>query len=456
MSTNWFSGIQAASSGLNAARYGLGVVGQNMTNSATVGYTRQTVEQSEVDSSSISGIYTGKGTLDGVSVTATNRSTDAALDARTRSEHALSSLADTRASQLTSVESVFGEPSDSGLSAQLSTFWKDWGTVATATSNNSSSTTAARNVLLKDAGTAVSTLNSMSTSLGQLVSSTQQSLSGDVDAVNTAATQLATLNGAIAIGNATGASVNSLLDQRDQLLDTLSKASGAKVTLEPNGQATVALGGQTLVSGTVASQVTVDSSAGISVNGTAVTVPAGSMSAEITALTTTLPSYQSALDNVADTLSSTVNTVVTTGYDQHGNPGTAMFQGTGAAGITVAISDPAAVAASGTPGGTLDTSVANKLSQTALQNGSPDGVYTTLIGTVAAASAAATQSSTAQSSVTSYVDQLKTSMSGVSLDDEAANMLIYQQAFNASSRVLTAIDSMLDTLINHTGLVGSA
>ena len=454
MSTNWFSGIQSASSGLNAARYGLSVVGQNMTNSATVGYTRQTIQQSEVDSSSITGIHTGKGTLDGVSVTATNRSTDAALDARTRSEHALSSLADTRASQLTSVESVFGEPSDSGLSAQLSTFWKDWGTVATATS--SSSTTAARNVLLKDAGTAVSTLNSMSTSLGQLVSSTKQSLSGDVDAVNTAATQLATLNGAIAVGNATGASVNSLLDQRDQLLDTLSKAGGTTVTLEANGQATVSLGGQTLVSGTVASQVSVDNNAGVSVNGTAVTVPAGSMSAEITALTTTFPSYQSALDNVANTLSSTVNSAVTAGYDQHGNPGTAMFQGSGAAGITVAISDPSAVAVSATPGGTLDTSVANTLSQTSLQSGSPDSVYTTLVGTVAAASAAAKQSSTAQSSVTSYVDQLKTSMSGVSLDDEAANMLIYQQAFNASSRVLTAIDSMLDTLINHTGLVGSA
>ena len=52
------------------------------------------------------------------------------------------------------------------------------------------------------------------------------------------------------------------------------------------------------------------------------------------------------------------------------------------------------------------------------------------------------------------VDALHASVSGVSYDEEVSSMLTYQHAFTASSRVLTTIDQMLDTLINHTGVVG--
>ncbi|SHG26538.1 flagellar hook-associated protein 1 FlgK [Jatrophihabitans endophyticus] len=449
--SNWFAGIGLAGSGLEAARYGLTVVGQNMTNAATVGYTRQTVQQAAVDMGTVTAVQTGRGSLGGVTVTGTARSTDAVLDARVRSEHALGQLADTSASQLVSAESIFGEPSDSGLAAQLDSFWKAWGPVASATTDASAAST--RTVLLRDASTVVTTLNSMSTSLSNLVAGTAQSLSADVDTVNAAATQLAQVNGAIAIGTATGASVNSLLDQRDQLLDTLSKTGGATTTIETNGTATVTLGGQTLVTGDTAAAVSVDASYTVSVDGAAATVTSGTMGARIGALTTTFPSYQSSLDTVADALSSTVNNAMAGGYDQNGNAGTAMFSGSGAAGITLAITDPSAVAVSATAG-TKDTSIALTLSQSALEAGSADSLYSAFIGNIAASSAAAQQRSTAQGAVSTYVDGLKQSMSGVSIDEEAANMLVYQQAFNASSRVLTAIDSMLDTLINHTGLVG--
>ena len=56
--------------------------------------------------------------------------------------------------------------------------------------------------------------------------------------------------------------------------------------------------------------------------------------------------------------------------------------------------------------------------------------------------------------MTASVDSLRTSVSGVSYDEEVSNMLTFQRAYQASSRVLTTLDDMLDTLINHTGLVG--
>ena len=86
--------------------------------------------------------------------------------------------------------------------------------------------------------------------------------------------------------------------------------------------------------------------------------------------------------------------------------------------------------------------------------GSPDSLYTTLVGSVGSASALAQQQQTTQDSVTAGVDQLRQSASGVNMDEEVTNMMTFQHAYGAASRVLTTMDSMLDTLINHTGLVG--
>jgi flagellar hook-associated protein 1 FlgK len=59
-----------------------------------------------------------------------------------------------------------------------------------------------------------------------------------------------------------------------------------------------------------------------------------------------------------------------------------------------------------------------------------------------------------QGSVASSLDAQQQSVSGVSIDEETVNLLTFQRAYQASSRVLTTIDSMLDQLINHTGTVG--
>jgi flagellar hook-associated protein 1 FlgK len=70
------------------------------------------------------------------------------------------------------------------------------------------------------------------------------------------------------------------------------------------------------------------------------------------------------------------------------------------------------------------------------------------------ASAAATTAANVQQTVTTSVGNLQQSASGVNIDQETTNILIYQRAYQASSRVLTTVDEMLDTLINHTGTVG--
>jgi flagellar hook-associated protein FlgK len=59
-----------------------------------------------------------------------------------------------------------------------------------------------------------------------------------------------------------------------------------------------------------------------------------------------------------------------------------------------------------------------------------------------------------QQVVTQQVDSARDAVAGVNIDEEMTNMLSYQHAYSAASRLVTTVDEMLDQLINRTGLVG--
>jgi len=450
---NWFAGFQQATSGMNAARYGISVVGQNIANANSDGYTRQVVTQESTGVLNVVGLYTrpAEDGIGGVAITGTNRQVDTLLNARVRDEHAKSDYASTTADQLSQIEALFPAASTDGLSVQLNSFWKDWSTVGTSPDN-----TAARQVLLEHARTVAGTLNNISSSLTDLDTSMSNYLGQDVASANTAATQLAALNSQIGAASGTGIDVNALADQRDLLVDKLAKLTGATTVIQNNGTASVTIGSTTLVSGATSSAITADSAGNVSVGGAAVTLTGGSAAARVTAIQVTVPAYRAKLDGVADALSSVVNSVQAAGYDRSGNAGQPMFTGSGAGGITVALSDGALVAASGTPGGNLDGSNAQAASRLGAAATGPDTAYASLVGSLGAESAAAQNASTTQQSLATNLDAMKASVSGVSYDEEMAHMLTYQRAFEASSRALTTLDAMLDTLINHTGRAGLA
>ncbi|MDT4943572.1 MAG: flagellar hook-associated protein 1, partial [Pseudonocardiales bacterium] len=280
------------------------------------------------------------------------------------------------------------------------------------------------------------------------------SLDQGVAAANSDAGQLATLNGQIAVATATGANANALLDQRDVLLGRLSASVGGVATINPNGSADVSVGGQPLVSGVSTTALSVTGTSQVAVGATTVALTGGSAAAEVIALTSTIPGYQSRLDAVATALAGSVNSAQAGGYDLAGNAGGPLFTGSSAATIGVAIVAPTALAASGTPGGNLDGSNALALSRQGTAAASPDTTYADLVGSIGSAASLANQQQVTQAAVTTSVDALRTSVSGVNYDEEVSNMLTFQHAYSAASRVLTTVDSMLDTLINHTGLVG--
>ncbi len=327
-----FGGIIQAGTGLNAASYGLQVVSQNIDNADTPGYTRQSSQQQAADGvGGVPTLYVSPTGLGGVTVANTARLNDPVLDARSRTEAGRSGVADSNAVVMGQIEDVFPEPSDTGLTEQLNDFWNAWSPVA-----NDPGSAAPRSVLLGAAATVSSTLNSMSASLDDVEASTTQTLNNTVRDINTAAKQLNTLNKQIALGSATKQDINSLLDQRDLMLDKLASSADAKVTFHSDQTVDVSIGGEPLVTwvkgtGGGANQIVVGTSSstppysltmspGIAGNppydpAVAPTVPptsgsaflptGGTISAYESALTSTttgIPAYKAQLDTVAAAL----------------------------------------------------------------------------------------------------------------------------------------------------------
>ena len=86
--------------------------------------------------------------------------------------------------------------------------------------------------------------------------------------------------------------------------------------------------------------------------------------------------------------------------------------------------------------------------------GKPDDVLKSLIGVVGVDAQQAFRVNENQITITESIDTYRMSVSGVHLDEEMANMIKYQHAYNASARMITTVDEMIDVIINRMGRVG--
>jgi flagellar hook-associated protein 1 FlgK len=136
--------------------------------------------------------------------------------------------------------------------------------------------------------------------------------------------------------------------------------------------------------------------------------------------------------------------------------GRQFFTGTDAATLAVSsdvAGNPSAVAASIASKGALDSSNALNLADLGSAQSGADSTYRQLIVQLGVDTQNATSRDTIQQKSTASLDQSRLAQSGVNIDEEMTNMVEFQHAYDAAARFMTAIDSMLDTLINHTGLV---
>ena len=467
-----FGSLATAYSGLSAARAGIDVTGQNIANVNTTGYTRQRVTQTSVPTAQ-TGFMRGTAALagQGVSIDGIARLGSMTLDAGVRAAAGSSAYATTRATALDQLETGLHEPGTDGLSAKLDAFWSSWSDLASHTEDPGAGT-----ALLGAAGTVVAALASGSKAVDAQWTSVRGTVVGQVQQLNDAAKQIADLNGRIRTTLAGGGSANELLDQRDQLTEQVASLAGGTTRTNADGTVDVLIGGNPLVQGSDARSIALGGGTRLgdgaplaltwtSGSGSAVGLGGGSIAGNLSLLAPAnqggtggaLAQASAAYDATATAIATQVNAVHRTGTTAGGATGTDFFAlaaGVPAAqGLTVLPTDASGLATRNTAGD-HDGSVADAVGQLGAALDAPDRTWSAFVAGVGTASRSATSESTLSGLALTSARTQQQSSAGVDLDEENVNLLSYQHAYQGAARVLTAVDEMLDTLINRVGLVG--
>jgi len=453
-------GLSIASSGLNAAQRGLDVTAHNIANANTVGYTRQEVVQI-ANKPNLDGIaLQGPGSFgNGTSVQEVRQLRDNLVDDIRRSALSDKGAAHHLATAMSDLESIVG-PLDSGLSSDFDNFWNSWNEL-----NLHPDQVASRSAVIDAAQKLTADLRNARSQIDAVSSRSTQQLAADAADVNATASEVARLNQSILEVTAAGGQPNDLLDQRATALDHLAELTGATIR-RSGSQVDVIVGGALLVSGATASKMVIAGVPPSATIGGAPTRLGGGMGADQQLATTGLDDLRSRLDLLANGLRDALNTAHASGFDLEGNPGGPLFTGTGAANIAV---DPAITArglAASATGAAADGNNALRISAirdnriigsinapTTLTLKATDALadLTAVVGVSAASADRTVQMVDAAAEA---ADARRDQVSGVSIDEEMTQLLKYQRAYEASARVVTAMDDVLDTLVNRLGLVG--
>ncbi len=459
-----FNTLQMGARALQANQLGVEITGQNLANSSNAAYSRQRVNLET--STTFQTQYGQQGT--GVEVASIQQIRDSMLDGEVRDESSTSGYWNSQQSTLTNAQTQLGEflnlnatgsATDSqGISDQVNGLFNSFQSLATSPTSIPD-----REDVVNQAQTLAAGLNQASSQLSTLNGQLNTSISDDVTSANQLLSQIASLNDQISKATATGGSANDLVDTREQDLENLANLVNIQTTSNADGTMDVNIGGQQLVSGKNVldtlkaydpgnGQLQIQTATG----GTPLTLTGGTIQGTIDARDGALQTLRSGLDTLASSLISQVNGVYSSGYDLNGNTGQDFFTGTDAATIGVnanLVTDPSQVQAAGVAGAPGDNAVALQLAQLGNQNIAGLGnqtfssAFASQVGNFGFALSNANAQVSNQASVTSMLQNQRDSVSGVSIEEEVANLITFQQAYSASSKIITTVDQMLSTVV---------
>ena len=438
MSISSFYGLQTSLRGLLAQQRSIDVTGHNIANASTVGYSRQeaTLTASHALEIQAGATQNGAGAHlgSGVDVQSYRRIRDTFLDIQYRTQATSLGGHEARSEALDRAELALSEPSDNGLSAQLSKFWNAWSDLA----NSPETSSAARQALVSQARGLGQSFSAIDAQMGTVASQARQEydalLASDV---TTMAAEIADLNQTIKKFMTAGDTPNDLLDRRDLLLDKLADLGQVSVT---DG----AEAGSIIVKFGAGAEPLVDDT-GVNAAWTPTfTDGAGRLGALNQLATTTIPGYRAELASVAERLATTVNGL---------HPGFFTFT---AATANAPMQLAPAVTAANVRTSTGAAAGANDLAQSvaALRGGAVDRGYQSFVARMGTEVRESKRQAASAEVLTRSVDDRRQSVSGVAMDEEMSNLIRFQRAYQASARAMSTMDEMLDVLINRTGRVG--
>ncbi|WP_353226600.1 flagellar hook-associated protein FlgK [Novosphingobium sp.] len=446
--------LSIGASGAMAAEVALNLTGQNITNASTDGYVRRSANTVEVASASSWSVANDL-SLSGVTVTGITRNADTFLEAEARRTASDTARANSTVAGLTDIESAV---ENSGVFTAIGNFQN----ALTALNQNPTATSLRAGVI--QSGT---TMASAFQIAGQGMSATRTGLQVELGQglaqVNTLATQLASINNrmsasagsATAASNVTTGDRANLMDQRDSLLNQIGQFANLATTINPDGSANVNLGGVSgppLVSGvtanTLASTTNANGTMALAIGTAPVSLSGGTLAGNQAALVK-LDQISTNLDTLATGIVTTVNTRQAAGVNLAGTTGAALFAGTTAATMVMTTSSGSAIATATAGSGAASADTTNLIGlNNALTLIDPSGTMNSLLTDI---SGAVQSAKTTQATLRTLSGAAASSLSaeaGVDLNAEAVNLVKFQQAFQASGKVMQVAHDIFTSILN--------
>lgn len=457
MSLN-FSAFEIGRRALNANQAGISITGQNIANVNTQGYSRRGLQLAEASPNNFGGFSIGAG----VTIAGVQSFRDRFIQSRIQTETGIAGRLTAQRDALAPVESALQGSENGGLQNALSGFF---GAFRDLEANPDS--VPLRAIVAQKAAGVAAAFQGTRNRLDQIRRGADGDIRATVDQVNTLSSQVAELNKQIKLNQTAGGDASGLIDQRTELVNQLSELTGARTTDNIDGTVSVTIGeGRAIVSGDRAFTLNAGNTpplglAEITINGEPAAFDEGKIRGLQNAVAFTTTQIDS-LDGVAAAFVERVNTLHESGTDLDGNPGINLFNNGApvtAANISVnsrIVADPRLVVASplAQPGqtGTVAGEIANLLTDTNNTVGSRSGSFNSIFGSMIADAGEqvriAENGLETQGVILSQAIAQRDSISGVSLDEEAINLMQYQRAFEAAARFLKVADEMTQTILS--------
>ncbi|MEZ0243124.1 MAG: flagellar hook-associated protein FlgK, partial [Sphingomonas sp.] len=438
--------LSIGASGLRAYQTALTTVSENIANAGTPGYVRRTAALTEVAAPGVEAGLNGMGVV----VSGVNRAGDPFRANEVRMASADLAKSETAATWLDRIE---GALTGDKLGDRLTAFFNSTNAVAA-----DPSAIAPRAAMLEAAASAASAFTGTGNALAAAASDLDASADAAVSQLNALAAGLAKVNAGLGRTAPGTAGASALTDQRDQLLEAMSAIVDVSANFDTAGRATLRVGGSSgpvLVSGESTGTVThVDNSEGaisfaVYRNGEAsVLAPSAGALAGMVEGAQRIAAARVEIDAIATAFVDGVNSVQAGGRDLAGAPGDAMLEARDSpTAINVVLSDPRGIAAAASDGGPRDNR--NLAGFISLRNsgGFETGV-TNIVMANASALSARTSVSEAQTAIRDNAVAARDSATGVNIDEEAVDLLRFQQAYQASARVIQIARETLQTMLD--------
>jgi flagellar hook-associated protein 1 len=442
--------LDVASRALATQQSVMSVLGHNVANANTEGYTRQIPHTTAIAPSPWEVLSFGNG----VELTDVQRKRDGSLDNELRRDMSELGRWSVRGRRLSRLEAVLNEPSDGGLSASMDAYWNAWSDL----SNDPSSIT--RRSTVKEQGEILAyRFNTLVAQVGQIIDDTDTEIRIRTDEFNLQLGELRELNTMIAESRLRGMTPNDLLDRKDMLLDNMSELAGVTYGDRENGSFYLRLGTVLILDENTFRPLqavqTNSETAGSGIhfeleNLGGIELDKGMLGGLMEVRSDTIPDTLAQIDELATSIIENVNSIHRTGPSRID-----FFSGSGASDMALSadIQDNLANLNSSTSGLPGDNDVAIAISDLRNRkilndnNHTPAEYWNSVVGHVGIINREAQFQEEGFSLTTEALEQERASQSGVSLDEEMGNIIIAQQAYMAAVKLYEIAAEMMDALL---------